>query len=71
MLRLACLTLHLTPADWLETITTAPALALGLTPPQIAIGAPADFILIKGADWTEALASPRATRHIYRLGVLQ
>lgn len=68
MLRLACLALHLNPADWLDAITTAPAAALGLAQPQIAPGKPADFIVIPGADWRAALADPRSTRHIFRAG---
>jgi cytosine deaminase len=68
MLRLACLVLQLDPADWVDAISTAPAAALGLTPPQIAPGAPADFIVIPGADWREALADPRSPRHIFRAG---
>ena len=69
VLRLATLAAHLTPGDWLEAITTAPARALGLAEPAIAVGQPADFILIDGADWAEALSSPRAIRQIYRGGM--
>ncbi len=68
VLRLACLTLHLSPDDWLDAITTAPAQAMGLPVPRLAVGAPADFILIEGADWTEALSSPRTPRHVFRAG---
>ena len=50
MLRLASLVAHLTPGDWLDAITTAPAAAMGLPAPGIAVGAPADFITIAGAD---------------------
>lgn len=66
MLRLACLAAHLNPADWLDAITTAPAAAMGLPSPRIAVGEPADFITIDGTDWTEALSSARAPRHIHR-----
>ncbi len=66
MLRLACLAAHLPPADWLDAIITAPAVAMGLPAPRIAVGAPADFITIDGADWTEALSSARTPRHIHR-----
>lgn len=70
MLRLASLALHLEPADWLDAITTAPAAALGLHAAQIIPGAPADFIVIPGTDWRDALASPRTPRHIFRAGTL-
>ena len=55
--------------DWLDAITTAPARAMGLASPEIAVGAPADFITIAGADWAEALASSRAIRQLYGGGV--
>jgi cytosine/creatinine deaminase len=67
-LRLACTAAHLDPADWLDAITTAPARALGLAPPAIAPGAPADLLLVRGADWHDALRGP-ARRRIIRKGV--
>ena len=69
VLRLATLAGHLTPGDWLDAITTTPARAMGLAEPAIAVGKPADFITIDGADWAEALSSPRALRQIYRGGI--
>ncbi len=69
-LRLACLALHLAPEGWLGAISTDAAAALGLTSTQIAPGEPADFIVIPGADWRDALASPRTPRHIFRAGTL-
>ena len=68
VLRLATLTAHLTPGGWLDAITSAPARAMGLDEPLIAVGAPADFITITGADWAEALSDPRAVRQIFRSG---
>lgn len=67
-LRLATLAAHLEPAAWLEAITTAPARAMGLSAHNISMGERADFILIEGADWTEALCSARSPRHICRAG---
>jgi cytosine/creatinine deaminase len=67
-LRLACTAAHLDPAQWLEAITTAPARALGLTTPAIVPGAPADLLLVRGADWHDALRGP-ARRRILRQGV--
>ena len=69
VLRLACLAAHLNPAEWLGAITTAPALAMGLSAPALAVGQPADFILIEGADWDAALRSARAPRQIIRSGL--
>lgn len=69
-LRLACTAAHLDPVAWLDTITAAPALALGLTPAAIAPGAPADLLLVAGADWHEALRAP-PHRRILRGGIEQ
>jgi cytosine deaminase len=69
VLRLACLAAHLNPADWLDAITTGPAQAMGLPAPSLAVGEPADFILIEGADWDAALRSARAPRQIIRSGL--
>jgi cytosine deaminase len=71
MLRLACLTLHLDPDDWLGAITDDAAQACGLCPAPPKVGAPADFITLPGADWREALADPRAPRTLYRAGMAQ
>jgi cytosine/creatinine deaminase len=67
-LRLACTAAHLDPALWLEAITDAPARALGLAPRRIEAGAPADLLLIRGADWHDALRRP-APRRILRGGI--
>lgn len=67
-LRLAAIAGHINPADWLDAITTNPARAMGLDVPQIAVGEPADFMLITGADWAAAIRAPRAPRQIYRAG---
>lgn len=71
MLRLACLTLHLSPDEWLTAITTDASHAMQLSPARLEVGDPADFILIDGADWTEALSNPRAARRIFRAGAAQ
>jgi cytosine deaminase len=69
VLRLACLAAHLNAGEWLDAITTAPAQAMGLPSPSLAVGAPADFILIEGADWDAALRSARVPRQIIRPGL--
>jgi cytosine deaminase len=68
ILRLACTAAHLDPALWLDAITAAPARALGLSPPAIAPGAPADLMLVAGADWHDALRRP-PLRRILRAGL--
>lgn len=66
-LRLACTAAQLDPVDWLDAITTAPALALGLSPPALVPGAPADLMLVAGRDWHDALRAP-ARRRLLRAG---
>ena len=67
-LRLAAIAGHIDPGGWLDSITTNPARAMGLAVPAIAVGKPADFMLITGADWAAAIRDPRAIRYIYRAG---
>lgn len=67
-LRLACTAAHLDPALWLDAITTAPARALGLSPPALTPGAPADLMLVAGTDWHDALRRP-GPRRVIRAGV--
>ncbi|MDE0208639.1 MAG: hypothetical protein OXJ64_02010, partial [Boseongicola sp.] len=68
VLRLASVSAQFDPAGWLDAITTGPVEALGLDRPPLAVGAPADFLLIEGHDWNEALRSPRARRLVVRTG---
>lgn len=68
ILRLACTAAHLDPAHWLDAITTAPARALGLDPPALTQGAPADLMLVAGIDWHDALRRP-GPRRVIRAGV--
>lgn len=70
-LRLATLAAHLDPDDWADTITTTPARALGLAPQCLAVGAPADFLLLPAPDVMAALARPGVPRQVYRAGVPQ
>jgi len=71
VLRIASVAAHLVPSDWLHSITTGPARAMGVNAPEIKVGAPADFILIEGYSWDDALRDPRAQREIIRGGAIQ
>jgi cytosine deaminase len=71
VLRTASFAAHLIPGDWLDAITSAPARALGIEAPEIKVGAPADFILVDGHDWEDALRKPRALRQVLRAGQIQ
>ncbi len=68
VLRLASVSAQFDPAGWLDAITTGPARALGLDRPELAIGSRADFLLIEGRDWNEALRSPHVRRLVVRTG---
>ncbi len=68
VLRMASLSAQLDPEGWLDSITAGPARSMGLEPPELAVGTPANFMLIEGRDWNEALRSPRARRQIVRMG---
>lgn len=67
-LRLAALAGHLSPDVWLDSITTTAGRVMGVQTPEIAVGAPADFVLIKGSDWNEAMRTPGVEREIFRQG---
>lgn len=66
--RLAVLAAHLDPGEWLDAIGAVPAAALGLTPPRIAAGEPADFVVIEAASPAEMVSRPRARREVWRGG---
>lgn len=66
--RQAVLAAHLDPAEWVDAITTLPALWLGQEPDLPAPGARADFMLIRAAGWPEALRNPRSERRVIRAG---
>jgi len=68
-LRLACTAAHLDPGDWMDAITITPAQWLGLPAAPLATGAPADFLLIPGADLHDALRRPSTPRRMFRAGV--
>lgn len=70
-LRLGAVSAHLDPAVWHDAITTTPARVMGFDLPKIAVGQPANFMLIEGADWADAISNPRAGRHIFRAGKTQ
>lgn len=67
-LRLATLCGHLAPSEWIGAITRDPARVIGFDLPEIAVGAPANFVLIDGQNWDDALRTARARRRIVRHG---
>ncbi|MXY34514.1 MAG: amidohydrolase family protein [Boseongicola sp. SB0664_bin_43] len=71
VLRLASVSAQFDPAGWLDSITTRPTEALGLDRPELVVGGRADFLLIEGCDWNEALRSPRARRQVVRTGEIE
>jgi cytosine/creatinine deaminase len=70
--RMATRTVHFDHpvADWPKTVGANPAKAMRMDDRagQIAIGAPADFVLFKGRSWTELLSRPESDRIVIRDG---
>ena len=54
--------------DWAASFNEVPAAAMGIEPPSLAPGAPADFILFNARDWTEFYARPQMDRVVLRRG---
>ncbi len=55
-------------ADWAGAVTAAPARALGIAPPRLAAGEPADMILTQARDFTELFSRPQTDRVVVRNG---
>lgn len=68
VLRTAVLAAHLAPAEWLDTLTAAPAKAMGRPVAALEPGAPADMLLIAASDWNEAVSNPRMAFRVLRGG---
>jgi len=56
-------------ADWADAVGAAPARAMRLDPPRLAVGEPADMILTQARDFTELFARPQSDRVVIRDGV--
>ena len=55
--------------DWVKAVTQTPATWMGLGHyTQIAIAAPANFILFRGRNWNELLSRPESDRRVFRKG---
>jgi cytosine deaminase len=59
---------HLAPADALESVTSAPRIALGLPPAGIAPGCPADLVAIPAETALDALGAATQHRTVWRAG---
>jgi cytosine deaminase len=55
-------------AKWAEVVNAAPARALGVVVPRLAVGEAADFILTQARDFTELLSRPQSDRIVVRAG---
>ena len=55
-------------ADWADSVSAAPARAMGIAPPRLAVGEPADMILTQARDFTELFSRPQADRLVLRNG---
>jgi len=56
-------------ADWADAVAAAPARAMGIRPPRLAVGEPADMILTQARDFTELFCRPQSDRVVVRDGV--
>ena len=55
--------------DWPRAVTTTPADVMGLpTHGRIAVGGPADLVLLNARNWSELLARPQSDRVVLRSG---
>ena len=55
-------------AGWPDAVSAIPAAAIGIAPPRIEAGAPADLILFRARGMTELLSRPQADRVVLRAG---
>jgi cytosine deaminase len=56
-------------AAWADAVSATPARAMGVAPPRLAVGEPADMILTQARDFTELFARPHSDRVVVRNGV--
>ena len=56
-------------ADWAGAVAENPARALGVAPPRLAVGEPADFILTQARGFTELFSRPQSDRVVVRDGL--
>ena len=53
---------------WIHSFLTNPAKAMGMAPPSLAPGAPADLVICKARTWSELFARPQSDRIVLRGG---
>ncbi len=54
--------------DWVQSVLTNPARAMGIAAPSLAPGAPADLVICRARSWTEFFARPQSDRIVIRAG---
>jgi cytosine deaminase len=54
--------------DWVQSVLTNPARAMGIALPSLAPGAPADLVIARARSWTEFFARPQSDRIVIRAG---
>jgi cytosine deaminase len=55
-------------AAWAPAVSAAPALAMGIEPGELSVGARADMIVTRARDFTELFSRPQSDRVILRGG---
>lgn len=68
VLRLAAISAHIDPVDWLDAITSLPAALCGAPARAIAAGEAADFIWFDASDLSDLVSRPDAARLVFRNG---
>ncbi len=70
VLREATRIAHLDHSDpgWINAVLANPARACGFPTPSLAPGAPADLVILRARNWTEALSRPQSDRIVLRAG---
>ncbi|MFN3972388.1 MAG: cytosine deaminase [Gemmobacter sp.] len=54
--------------DWVQAVLANPARACGFAPPSLDPGAPADLVILRARDWSEAFSRPQSDRVVIRAG---
>jgi cytosine deaminase len=57
-----------TGTDWVQSVLTNPARAMGVAAPSLGPGAPADLVIFKARRWSEFFSRPQSDRIVIRAG---
>ncbi len=71
VMRMATRIAHLdhSDPDWVLSFAQTPAEVSGYTPTSMAVGAPADLVIVPARNWNELFARPQSDRIVLRQGI--